>query len=78
MSDATLIGLTFLFCTALVGFAGFDLSLYGVVIAKRTGLSGSWVGLTLLATVTSLPELATGITSVTVANALNLALGDAL
>ena len=70
--------LQFALCAVLVGFAGAQLSIAGDAIARRTGLSGSWIGLALLATVTSLPELATGITSVTIANAPNLALGDAL
>ena len=32
-------------------------------IARHTGMGGSWIGLVLMATVTSLPELATGISS---------------
>lgn len=78
MQPLNLIWLQFLSCAALIGIAGYQLSRYAEVIAHRTGLSGSWIGLALLATVTSLPELATGITSVTVANAPNLAVGDAL
>ncbi len=78
MQPLNLIWLQFLLCAALIGFAGYQLSRYAEAIAHRTGLSGGWIGLALLATVTSLPELATGITSVTVANAPNLALGDAL
>jgi cation:H+ antiporter len=70
--------LQFVLCAALIGVAGYQLSRFGDAIAQRTGLSGSWIGLALLAIVTSLPELATGITSVTVANAPNLAVGDAL
>lgn len=72
------IWLQFLLCAALIGGAGYQLSRYGDAIAQRTGLSGSWIGVALLATVTSLPELATGISSVAVANAPNLAVGDAL
>lgn len=68
----------FILCAALIGIAGYALALHGDTISQRTGLSGSWIGMALLATVTSLPELATGITSVTIANAPNLALGDAL
>jgi cation:H+ antiporter len=68
----------FIFCAALIGSAGYQLSRHGDAISRRTGLSGSWIGLALLATVTSLPELATGITSVTLAQAPNLAVGDAL
>jgi len=78
MQQFHLIWLQFLLCSALIGVAGYQLSRYADAIAQRTGLSGSWIGLALLATVTSLPELATGITSVTIAQAPNLALGDAL
>ncbi|MBX9613149.1 MAG: sodium:calcium antiporter, partial [Burkholderiales bacterium] len=72
MSAASLIWLQFAACAVLIGVAGFQLSRYGDVISQRTGLSGSWIGLALLATVTSLPELATGITSVTLAQAPNV------
>ncbi|OGV76134.1 MAG: cation transporter [Methylotenera sp. RIFCSPLOWO2_02_FULL_45_14] len=67
-----------LFCLAVIGFAGYYLSRYGDIIAEKTGMSASWVGLILLATATSLPELATGISAVTVANAPNIAVGDVL
>lgn len=78
MNPVTTVSLQFVLCATLIGIAGYQLSRYGDTIALRTGMSGSWVGLALLATVTSLPELATGISSVTVANAPNLAVGDAL
>lgn len=78
MNAVASIWLQFVACAALIGVAGYQLSRHGDAIAQRTGLSGSWIGLALLATVTSLPELATGITSVTVARAPNLAVGDAL
>jgi len=70
--------LQFLFCVIVIGFAGVKLSRYGDVIAEKTNMGGTWVGLVLLATVTSLPELITGISSVTVARVPNIALGDAL
>jgi cation:H+ antiporter len=73
-----MIWLQFALCAGLIGTAGFQLTRYGDVIAQHTGLSGSWIGLALLATVTSLPELATGITSVTLAQAPNVAVGNAL
>lgn len=78
MAALTVVWLQFALCAALIGIAGYQLSRYGDVIARRTGMSGSWIGLALLATVTSLPELATGISSVAIANAPNLAVGDAL
>ena len=78
MTSLGTIWLQFAACAALIGIAGFHLSRNADAIAQRTGLSGSWIGVALLATVTSLPELAIGITSVTVAHAPNLAVGDAL
>lgn len=65
-------------CAILIGFAGTELCRSGDVIAAKTGLSRSWVGLVLIATVTSLPELVTGISGVTVANTPEIAVGDAL
>lgn len=60
----------------IIGIAGFFLSLYGDVIAEKTGLGGTWVGLSMLALVTALPELVTGISSVTYVGVPNIALGD--
>jgi len=73
-----LIWFELLVCLAIIGYAGFKLSLYGDIIAEKTGMSASWVGLILLSTATSLPELATGISSVTFADAPNIAVGDVL
>jgi len=47
-----------------LGLAGYYLTVYGDVIAEKTGLGGTWIGLAMMATVTSLPELVTGISSV--------------
>lgn len=41
--------------SAVIGFAGYYLCRYGDAIAEKTGLGGTWVGLAMLATVTSLP-----------------------
>ncbi|HKJ61487.1 MAG TPA: hypothetical protein VKA94_05775 [Hyphomicrobiales bacterium] len=65
-------------CAVLIGMAGPVLTYYGDVIARLTGLSRSWIGLVLLATATSLPELFTGISAVTVAEAPDIAVGGAL
>jgi len=62
----------------IIGVSGFYLCLYGDVIAEKTGLGGTWIGFAMLATVTSLPELATGVSAVTIADAPNIALGDAV
>jgi cation:H+ antiporter len=73
-----LLWLQLLLCLAVIGYAGYFLSRYGDIIAEKTGMSASWVGLILLSTATSLPELVTGISAVTFANAPNIAVGDVL
>jgi len=70
--------LQFLACLLVIGTAGWQLTRFGDAIAEKAGLSRSWVGLALLATVTSLPELATGVSSVTVAAVPDIAVGDVL
>ncbi|MGR8953472.1 MAG: sodium:calcium antiporter, partial [Gammaproteobacteria bacterium] len=70
--------LEFAALAAVIGIAGFFLSLYGDVIAEKTGWGGSWVGFSMLATVTSLPELVIGISSVAYVDVPNFAVGDAL
>jgi cation:H+ antiporter len=70
--------LSFLLCFFIITFAGYALSRYGDILAEKTGISSSWIGLTLLATATSLPELATGISAVTVVNVPDIAVGDVL
>ena len=73
-----LIWLELLFCLVVIGYAGYFLSRYGDIIAEKSGVSASWVGLILLSTATSLPELVTGISSVSFANAPDIAVGDVL
>lgn len=70
--------LQFLTCGLIIAVAGTQLSRYGDVIADKTGLSGNWIGLILLASVTSLPELITGVSSVTLAKAPDIAVGNIL
>jgi cation:H+ antiporter len=72
------LGLQFAVCAALIAVAGTVLCASAERIAIATGLTGGWVGLALLATVTSLPELASGVTAVAVVDAPNLAVGNAL
>ncbi|HLD10219.1 MAG TPA: sodium:calcium antiporter [Methylophilaceae bacterium] len=70
--------LKLLLCFAVICYAGYFLSRYGDIIAEKTGMSASWVGLILLATATSLPELVTGISAVTAAKVPDIAVGDVL
>ncbi len=78
MQELPVIWLSLLACLAVIGFAGVRLSRYGDIIAEKTGLSRGWVGLILLATVTSLPEMVTGLSAVTAAEAPDIAVGDLL
>jgi cation:H+ antiporter len=57
--------LEFLAVTALILFSGTRLTRYGDIIAEKSGLGRLWLGLVLMAGVTSLPELATGLSAVT-------------
>lgn len=70
--------LTFALCAAAILIAGTRLSRYGDEIARLTGFGGTWIGMVLLATVTSLPELITGISAVTAAKAPEVAVGNVL
>jgi len=63
-------------CVAAIGVAGVKLAVYGDAIACKTGLGGTWIGLVLMASVTSLPELAAGISAVTAAGVPDIAAGD--
>ena len=68
--------LQFAALTGVIVFAGSNLSKYGDVIAEKTGMGRTWVGLVLMASVTSLPELITGISSVAIFDLPNIAIGD--
>lgn len=66
----------FVVCAAVLGAAGWKLIEAVDVIAERTGLGRAFMGMILVATVTSLPELSTGVSAVTIADAPDLAVGD--
>jgi cation:H+ antiporter len=68
----------FLICAALLIWAATLLSKYGDVLADKTGLGRAWVGAILIAGITSLPELASGISAVVWLKAPNLAAGSIL
>jgi cation:H+ antiporter len=78
MLDLAVIWLSLLASLAVIGVAGVRLSRNGDIIAEKSGLSRGWVGLIMLATVTSLPELVTGLSAVTVANVPDIAVGNIL
>ncbi len=72
------IWLQFAVCLGAIGLAGPVMTRSGQAIARMTGMSASWAGLVLLATATSLPELFTGLSAVTIADAPDIAMGNAL
>jgi cation:H+ antiporter len=78
MQDIYAIWASLFICLGVIVVAGARLSRYGDIIAEKSGLSRGWIGLILLASVTSLPELVTGLTSVTIANVPDIAVGDIL
>jgi len=73
-----LVWLKFAACLGIILFAGTRLARYGDAIAEKTGLGRIWVGLILLAAITSMPELVTGVSAVALVKLPDLALGDLL
>ena len=68
--------LQFFICMGAITFSGTQLTRYGDVLAEKTGLGRTWMGLVALALVTSLPELANGASAVLWVAAPDLAVGD--
>lgn len=68
----------FLVSAAIIFFAGKKLSFYGDLLADMTGMGKAFIGLILMSTVTSLPELMVGISSVSIVQSADLAMGDIL
>ncbi|MGQ9547169.1 MAG: sodium:calcium antiporter [Roseiflexus sp.] len=66
----------FILCTTVILVAGTQLSTYGDMIAEMTGLGRTWIGVVLLASVTSLPELITGFSSTAIFRVPDIAMGD--
>lgn len=78
MSAVLIVVGQFALCTVAILWAGVRVSRYGDAIAEKSGLGGTWIGLVLLATVTSLPELVTGASAVLVFDVPDIAAGDAI
>jgi len=71
-----LVWVKFAICATIIFFAGRQVARYADVIAEKTGLGGAWIGVVLVAIATSLPEVFTGIGSVTLADAPDLTVGN--
>ncbi len=66
-----LVWIEFLIVAALVVCSGSRLAYHSEVIAEKTGMSRTWVGVMLVTTMTSLPELLTGASAVDAIYVLN-------
>ncbi len=73
-----LLWVEFFLCAIAIVHSGARLSKCGDIIAEKTGLGGSLIGVVLMASVTSLPELITGISAVAINNVPDIAVGDVL
>lgn len=73
----TLLWLQLAAAAAIILGASWFLAKSADVIAFKTGLGRSFVGVVLLATATSLPELGTGVSAIALLDEPDLALGDA-
>jgi len=75
-----LVWIYFVICILVIFIAGQRVAKYGDAIASRTGIGQVWMGVIAIAVITSLPELFTGISAVTIVDppAPDLAVGDLL
>ena len=76
MNTLYLDSIGFLIATAVIVATGSRLSKYGDMMADMLGWGKMFVGIILLASVTSMPELMNGISSVVFLDAPDLAVGD--
>ena len=66
----------FIICTALIFIFGFRLSRYADTISQKGIFSAGFMGIFFLAAITSFPEVATSLGSITIVNAPDMATGD--
>ena len=66
----------FIFATVIIVITGSRLSKYGDIMADMLGWGKMFMGIILMASVTSMPELMSGISAVTILDAPDLAVGD--
>ena len=70
-----MVWLKFVLCLVIILFAGTKAVRYGDAIAEKTGLGRIWIGLLLLAALTSMPELVTGVSAAALVGSPDLAVG---
>ena len=74
--EDNLVWIKLIICCGIIMFAGTKLARYGDAISEKTGMGRLWVGMILIALVTSLPEMVTGISSAVIVGQPDLALGN--
>jgi cation:H+ antiporter len=73
-----MVWLQFVATALVIVVAGVRLARYGDVLGEKIGMGRSWIGVVLLATTTSLPELFTGFGATALAALPDIAIGDVL
>ena len=73
-----MVWLEFLACLCLILAAGTRLTRYADAISEKTGLGRIWIGIALVATITAMPEMATGVSSAVLVDSPDLAFGTLL
>lgn len=76
--NALSVWLELIIIAGAIAFSGSRLSKYGDVLAEKTGLGRTWIGLVGLAIVTSLPEMVNGFSAVLWVHAPDIAVGTLL
>ncbi len=71
-----MVWLKLVICILIIFFSGKRVAKYGDIIADRSGIGQVWMGVIAIAAITSLPELFTGISAVTLVDAPDLTIGD--
>ncbi|MCE2458874.1 MAG: hypothetical protein J4G14_13855 [Dehalococcoidia bacterium] len=75
--DLAILWLQLLAAAAVILVTAHFMARSADIVAEKTGLGRSFVGVVMLATATSLPELGTGVSSIVLVDDVNLAAGDA-
>jgi cation:H+ antiporter len=68
----------FLLCLGAILAAGIRLAKYADAISEKTHLGRVWIGVVLVATITAMPEMATGISAAALVDSPDLAFGTLL
>ena len=71
-----MVWIKFLLSIGIILICGYKLSKYGDLISEKTGLGKGFIGVLLLGAITSLPEVITTISSVSLVKNVNLAWGN--